>query len=331
MEAVDACGLELRGLDGAPLPPFTAGAHIDVVLPGGLTRQYSLCNAPHEPCNAPREALNAPLGAGNAPQHADRYEICVLRAQDSRGGSRAVHEDLAVGQDIEISAPRNLFALAPGDAPAILIAGGIGITPILSMALVLSAQGRPFEVHYASRSMRHAAFSKTLKSRLGQRVHLYTPERGGSRLDLDMLVSGHAARGHFYVCGPRRLIDATLTAAQAAGVAPDRVHVEHFAPAAAATAAAPAASDADFELFLARSLRTVAVGKSESIIQAIRRAGVDIVTSCEQGVCGTCVQPVLEGEVEHLDYYLSEDEKQGGQLIIPCCSRARSQRLVLDL
>jgi vanillate O-demethylase ferredoxin subunit len=310
MEAVDACGLELRAADGAALPPFAAGAHIDLVLPGGLTRQYSLCNAP---------------------SGADRYEICVLRAPDSRGGSRAVHEDLAAGQEIEISAPRNLFALAPGEAPAILIAGGIGITPILSMALALSAQGRPFELHYASRSLAHTAFRSTLISRLGQHAHLYTPEPGSSRLQVDALVGRHAADAHFYACGPRRLIDATLAAAQASGVAPDRVHVEHFAPAATATTAAPAASDTAFELFLARSLRSVAVGKCESIVQAIRRAGVDILTSCEQGVCGTCVQAVLEGEVEHLDYYLGDDEKRAGKLIIPCCSRASSQRLVLDL
>jgi vanillate O-demethylase ferredoxin subunit len=309
-EAVNARAIELRALEGETLPAFTAGAHIDLVTPSGHIRQYSLCGAPHEK---------------------ERYQICVLLADDSRGGSRSMHMDVEVGQMLEIAHPRNLFECTPSDAPSILVAGGIGITPILSMALASEAQGRSFEIHYASRSRRHAAFLDTLK-RFGDKVHLYTPEAAGSRLQLDTLFQRHAESAHFYVCGPERLISAALDAAVAACVPLDRVHFERFAAKDGATSVGLLPSKgADFELFLARSLRTVIVNPTETLIQAIRRAGVHIATSCEQGVCGTCMTTVLEGDVEHRDVYLSDEEKRAGNVIIPCCSSAHSARLVLDL
>jgi vanillate O-demethylase ferredoxin subunit len=309
-EAVDARAFELHALEGETLPEFTAGAHIGIATPGGHIRQYSLCGAPHEK---------------------ERYQICVLLADDSCGGSRSMHMDVAVGQMLEIGGPRNLFECTPSDAPSILIAGGIGITPILSMALALEAQGRSFEIHYASRSRRHAAFLDTLK-RFGDKVHLYTPEAAGSRLQLDTLFQRHAAIAHFYVCGPERLISAALDAALTAGVPLDRVHFERFAAKHGTTGVGLLPSmGTDFELFLARSLRTVTVDRTATLIQAIRSAGVQISTSCEQGVCGTCMTTVLEGDVDHRDGYLSDEEKRAGNVIIPCCSTARSTRLVLDL
>lgn len=305
-EAANICGIELGPAGSESLPPFTAGAHIDVVTPGGATRQYSLCNAPREK---------------------NRYEIGVLRAQDSRGGSESMHEALSPGTMLEISPPRNHFPLRPGAHKSVLVAGGIGITPHLSMAEQLCDDGAPFEIHYASRSGDNAAFrQRLLNERFRGRAFFYSSSTGPGRLQLDELFRANRSSAHFYVCGPARLIEGARAAAKAAGISPDRLHHEYFSP-----PAGPQATAGCFEIHLARSALSVLVNGDESIVQALKRVGVKVETSCEQGVCGTCMTPVLDGVAEHLDYFLSDDEQRSGKFIIPCCSRSRTPRLVLDL
>ncbi len=305
-EAADICGIALGPADGEPLPAFTAGAHIDVLTPSGATRQYSLCNAPHE---------------------INRYEIGVLRAQDSRGGSKSMHEALRPGATLEISPPRNHFPLHPGKHKSILVAGGIGITPHLSMAEQLCDDGAPFEIHYASKSGDNAAFGQRLRQkRFRDRAFFYSSSSGAGRLNLDELFRSNGSSAHYYVCGPARLIDGAKAAAIAAGIPPDHLHHEYFAP-----PAGQPANTGCFEVHLAKSALSVLVNGGESIVQALKRVGVNVATSCEQGVCGTCMTPVLDGVAEHLDYYLSDEEQRAGRFIIPCCSRSKSPRLVLDL
>jgi vanillate O-demethylase ferredoxin subunit len=305
-EAANICAIELRPADSESFPRFTAGAHIDVVTPSGATRQYSLCNPPREK---------------------DRYEIGVLRAQDSRGGSESMHESLSLGAVLEISLPRNHFPLHPGTHKSVLVAGGIGITPHLSMAEQLCDDGAQFELHYASKAGDNAAFrGRLLQERFRGRAFFYSSSTSAGRLQLDALFRAHSSSAHFYVCGPAGLIEGARAAAQAAGVAPDRLHHEHFAPPAGLPATAGC-----FEIQLARSALRVTVSADESIVQALKRVGVHVETSCEQGVCGTCMTPLLDGVAEHLDHYLSDDEQRAGKFIIPCCSRSKTPRLVLDL
>lgn len=228
-EAQDICSLELVAADGGALPAFSAGSHIDVHLPGGLVRQYSLCNDPAE---------------------SHRYLVAVLREPTSRGGSVAVHDAVREGDTLAISAPRNAFALAGHAQRHLLLAGGIGITPILCMAERLAVLQADFDMHYAARSGADAA---------------------------------------------------------------------------------PRSGDAAFEVRLASSGRVIPVPRDRTVTQALADAGVDIMVSCEQGVCGTCLTRVLQGEPEHRDSYLTPEEQAANDQFTPCCSRSKSACLVLDL
>ncbi|QHE85550.1 PDR/VanB family oxidoreductase [Hydrogenophaga sp. BPS33] len=306
-ETPDICAFELEGVGAAALPPFAPGAHIDVHLPNGLVRQYSLCNAP------------SPRG---------RYLLGVRRAPDSRGGSRALHETVGVGDTLRIGAPRNLFALHPQARYSVLVGAGIGITPLLSMAEHLSAQGAAFELHYVVRSREAAGFLRCIESsRFADHVRVHVS--GGlpaARVSADRLVPPPGPDHHLYVCGPTGFMDAVSGAARRAGWAAQRLHQEHFA--AAATIPSEAGG---FEVVLARSGRCVAVRPGQVVTQALAAAGVAIPTSCEQGVCGTCLTRVLDGEPDHRDLYLSADEQARNDQFLPCCSRSRSPRLTLDL
>ncbi|WCE05544.1 PDR/VanB family oxidoreductase [Pseudoxanthomonas sp. JBR18] len=298
---------ELRRTDGGALPTFEAGAHIDVQLPGKLTRQYSLCNAPHE---------------------THRYLICVLRESASRGGSEAMHA-LAEGGVLTISAPRNLFALHPAPAYSLLFAGGIGITPLIAMAEHLARNGRSFELHYSARGPGRAAFLERLRAApWGDRVHLHFDD-GPAHLRLDVAQALAAAPdgAHLYVCGPAGFIDHVFQAAEASGWDPARLHREYFS-------AAPSPVDAgeqSFEVQVASSGEVHTIPPGRSIAQVLDEAGVFVPVSCEQGICGTCVTAVLEGTPDHRDQFLSADEHARNDQITLCCSRARSARLVLDL
>ncbi|WP_288392241.1 PDR/VanB family oxidoreductase [uncultured Herbaspirillum sp.] len=305
-EAQDIVALELVAVDGQPLPSFTAGAHIDVHLPGGLVRQYSLCNAPHE-------------------QH--RYQIGVLRDANSRGGSVAVHEALQVGERITISAPRNQFALHSA-RHSLLLAGGIGITPILCMAEALAAQGASFEMHYCARSPARQAFRERIAACgfADRVVHHYDDGAAAQKLDLAALLASVDPATHLYVCGPTGFIAHVVDTARARGWPDSQVHYEYFG-------AAPVNADGNgaFEVKLASSGQIYTIPPERTVIQVLVEHGVDVPVSCEQGICGTCLTRVLEGEPDHRDQYLTDEERAANDQFTPCCSRARSPMLVLDL
>lgn len=299
---------ELVAADGGTLPSFSAGAHIDVHLPGGLVRQYSLCNAPGE---------------------THRYLIGVLREPASRGGSAALHEAVLEGQPLTISTPRNHFPLIEPAARSLLLAGGIGITPLLAMAERLSVQGADFSLHYAVRSRSRAAFVDRLAAApYASQVALhFDDEAPTQRLDLPAVIGAAPAGTHLYVCGPKGFIDAVLAQARTLGWPEAQLHWEFFAN----DAGAPRDSDEAFEVELASSGRVVVVPRGRSIVQALAEAGVEVMTSCEQGVCGTCLTRVAAGVPDHRDAYLTPEEQAANDQMLLCCSRAKSARLVLDL
>ncbi len=306
-EAVDIDSFELVAADGSQLPPFAAGSHIDVFLPDGLLRQYSLCNPPNE---------------------AHRYQIAVLRDPQSRGGSVAVHEQLHEGDLLQISAPRNHFALAHDAKRHLLLAGGIGVTPILCMAERLKHIGADFEMHYCTRSPERTAFVERIRTApLSDRVNFHfddgAPEQ---QLKLQQLLARPQEGTHLYVCGPKGFMDAVLGAARASGWVESHLHYEFFSAMVEASD-----SDAAFEVVVASSGRVIPVAKDQTVVQALGAAGVDVQVACEQGVCGTCLTRVIEGVPDHKDVYLTDEERAANDQFTPCCSRSKSARLVLDL
>lgn len=307
VEAEGIASFELVSADGAPLPAFAAGSHVDVQLPGGLTRQYSLCNDPAE---------------------THRYLIAVLRDTASRGGSATMHDRVNEGDTLSISAPKNHFALAHEARSHLLLAGGIGVTPLLCMAERLARTGASFEMHYCTRSRARTAFVQRIEaSSLAPRVQFHFDDGpAAQRADIAALVGPPNPGQHLYVCGPQGFMDAVLARARAQGWPEAQIHYEFFT-------AAPAAggTDGDFEVMLASSGRVVAVPAGVSVVKALAACGVVVATSCEQGVCGTCLTRVIEGVPEHRDLYLTPEEQAAGDQFLPCCSRARSARLVLDL
>lgn len=306
-EAQDILGFELRSLDGASLPPFSAGSHIDLHLPNGLVRQYSLCNDPRE---------------------RDRYQIGVLLDPASRGGSRCLHEAVQEGARLRISEPRNLFPLAHDAGHSLLFAGGIGITPILCMAERLAQSGAEFELHYCCRSLERAAFLERLRqSSFAARVHLHFDDGcADQRLDAARLLAAAQADSHLYVCGPGGFMAHVLDSARQAGWDETRVHREYFA-----AAPAPEAASGSFEVQLASSGQCFRIPPERSVADVLLEAGVDIPLSCEQGICGTCVTRVLAGEPDHRDLFMTDAEHARNDQFTPCCSRSKSPRLVLDL
>ncbi|CAM3777459.1 PDR/VanB family oxidoreductase [Polaromonas hydrogenivorans] len=306
-EAVDICTFELVAEEGGPLPAFSAGSHVDVQLPGGLTRQYSLCNDPTE---------------------SHRYLIGVLRDPASRGGSRAMHDQVAEGQVLQISAPNNHFPLAHDAQRHLLLAGGIGVTPILCMAERLANTGADFEMHYCTRSPERTAFHQRIAgSGFAPKVHFHFDDgAAGQKLDIAALLAAPASGVHLYVCGPKGFMDAVLNTARAQGWPEAQLHYEFFAG-----TVEKSDSDASFEVQLASSGRIVMVPSDKTVVQALADAGVDVQVSCEQGVCGTCLTRVIEGIPDHKDMYLTPEEQAANDQFTPCCSRAKTPRLVLDL
>lgn len=306
--AIDVLSLVLVSADGAPLPPCSAGAHIDITLPNGMVRQYSLCRV-------------GPAGSA--------YEVAILRDPNGRGGSACAHRDIRVGDTLTISPPRNLFPLVPA-GHSVLFAGGIGITPILAMADTLHARGESFELHYCSRAPERAAYREALEAAAyARQVRFYfdnAPEQG--RLDAAGVLAALDGDAHLYVCGPAGFISYICEAARGAGWGEGRVHFEHFA---APAAAAPANGNGSFELVLARRGLRIPVGADQTAAEALLAAGVPINLSCEQGICGACVLPVLEGVPEHRDVFLSAAERDSQRCFTPCCSRARTPQLLIDL
>lgn len=287
-----------------PAPAWQAGAHLRVHLPGGGDRPYSLVALP-----------------GLAP---DELALGVLLEERSTGGSAFMH-GLGEGDRLSVSGLRNSFPLHDGPAPAILFAGGIGITPILSMAAALAAERRPFRLHYAGRSLSQMAFLPELRAICGHGLRLHPDDDAQLRLDIDTALSTAPEGAHLYVCGPRGMIEAVSARAAVAGFPPERVHVELF------TAAPQEAGDQPFEIELASSGEVFTVPPGESIIDVLEAAGHDVMYDCRRGDCGICQCGVLAGEPDHRDVILTESERAEGKLMQICVSRARSPRLVLDL
>jgi vanillate O-demethylase ferredoxin subunit len=305
--AVDICAFELVSADGMPLPAFSAGSHIDVVAPGGITRQYSLCNDPAE---------------------SHRYLIAVLKDPATRGGSKAMHDAVNEGDVIQISAPKNHFQLAHDAKRSLLMAGGIGVTPILCMAERLAIAGGDFEMHYCTRSRDRMAFHDRIRqSAFSARVAFHFDDGGPSQaLDLATLVAEPAPGTHLYVCGPKGFMDAVLATARARGWPEAQLHYEFFS-----AEVKNSETDGSFDIKLASSGRVVRVDKGKTVVQALAEADIEVQTSCEQGVCGTCLTRVLDGVPEHRDMYLTPEEQRANDQFLPCCSRAKSPMLVLDL
>ncbi len=306
-EAENITGLDLVAPQSGPLPAFTAGAHVLLDLPGGLTRQYSLCNDPAE-------------------RH--RYRLAVLRAPDSRGGSAYVAESLRTGDEIEIQGPRNNFPLSAGQSDTLLIAGGIGITPLLSMMFELARQERPYRLVYCTRSPAHAAFRQELTAPPFA-VHVDfvhdngDPTRG---VDLGRLLAGLAPGTQVYCCGPHGLMNAVRSAGT--HLPAGALHFESFS----ASGEKPQNGEtSSFEIELARSGRVLTVPEGKSILNVLRADGFQADSLCEEGYCGTCVVPLLAGEADHRDTVLSDAERAQNRAIAICCSRAKSRRLMLDL
>ncbi len=306
-EASGIHSYELVHPQGEELPPFSAGAHVDIHLPNGMTRQYSLCNSPAE-------------------RH--RYVIAVLRDDKGRGGSKALHDALRVQDLATVSAPRNNFALVPEATKVILLAGGIGVTPLKSMAHALDAAGIPFELHYCARNPGCAAFREELGIAWehGKLVHHFDHGQPEDGLDIAGLLREPEEGTHLYYCGPAGFMQACAEASShwPAGT----VHFEHFkAPAAALDAAALAPGA--FMLKIASSGAMLEVPADRSIADVLEQNGIRIETSCQAGLCATCKIRYLEGEVDHRDYILGDDEHK--QFLTACVSRATSAVLVLDL
>ena len=306
IEAVDIASFELAAVDGAPLPPFSAGSHIDVRIGDGLVRQYSLCNDPKE---------------------IHRYLIAVLRDPVSRGGSAAMHDRIEPGAEILISAPKNHFPLVPAKR-SLLFAGGIGVTPILCMAERLAQIGADFDMHYCARSADRMAFRERIAaSAFAGRVHFHVDDGDAAqKLDVKKIVAEAPADAALYVCGPGGFIDHVIDTAKAQGKAADTIHKEYFGAAVRSNA-----DDGEFQVKLAGSGAVYSVPAGKTVLEVLVQNGVDVPFSCEQGVCGSCLTRVLEGVPDHRDMYLSEEEQEKNDRFMPCCSRSRSKILVLDL
>ena len=301
--AADVAAFELESIAGQ-LPTFQPGAHIDVHLPDGLIRQYSLTNGPGQ---------------------LDRYRIGVKLEPESRGGSAALHHTVREGDVLAISEPRNNFPLRRNAVRTVLIAGGIGITPLLAMAQTLRHSNLGFELHCFARSRDHLAFGEILE-RLGDSVtaHLdLSPDDTAAAIA--QILEGRSTSDRVYGCGPAPMLAAVRELAEAAGWPEETVHFEYFSN--------PTEIDdsSSFEIDLARSALTLAVPAGRTVLEILRDNGVDVASSCEVGACGTCSVGVIEGEPDHQDVYLSQSEKQRGDRMMACISRARGPRLILDL
>lgn len=312
-EAPQVLSVELAHPEGADLPAWEAGSHIDVHLPNGVVRQYSLSNQPGD---------------------TRRYVLGVLNEKVSRGGSRCVHQQLRVGERLTISAPRNNFPLAQGAAHSVLVAGGIGLTPILAMARRLVALGQAATLLYCARSAKDAAFVGELQALAAASsgklaLTLRFDDEAGGPPDLQAFLKPHAgaAGTHVYGCGPAPMLDAFVAAAAAVGLPPEQVHIERFAPAEDAAATSTEA----YVVELANSGQSFTVPAGEGLLDFLLAQGVNAPHSCRSGICGTCETGVLGGEVDHRDSVLTDAEKATGKTMMICVSGCKRGPLVLAL
>ncbi|SEB30938.1 PDR/VanB family oxidoreductase [Streptomyces melanosporofaciens] len=301
--AADVRLLELRSPDGAKLPAWSAGAHIDLLLDDGLVRQYSLCSDPAD---------------------RGRWQVAVLREPESRGGSAHVHDKLSAGDPVKARGPRNHFELEPA-AAYVFVAGGIGITPILPMLATADAAGADWRLYYGGRTRGSMAFVDDLVARHGDGV-VVCPQDETGLLDLDRIVAGRPAGALLYSCGPAPLLDALETAC--ATLPAGTLRTERFT----ALKADPDAVSAGFEVELADSGQVLRVPADKSILDVLEEAGIEILSSCREGTCGTCETGVRSGAIDHRDALLTADERAANDVMFVCVSRAAPNcpRLVLD-
>ncbi len=306
LEAEGIASFEFRHPRGEELPAFTGGAHIDVHIEPGLVRQYSLCNDPRERY---------------------RYVVAVQREEAGRGGSRALHDKVRVGDILTISAPHNFFPLAASAHRHLLIAGGIGITPMMAMIAELEARGADYHLRYCTRSPEKTAFLQRLAPLISAgKVELHhdggDPARG---LDLAATLKQVETDTHLYYCGPPGFMQAATAAA--AHWQAETVHFEHFSAPIERTARVE--GNEPFKIKLLHSKLELEVPADKTIVDVLREHDVFIETSCEEGFCGTCLTRYVQGEPEHRDTVLSEEDRK--EFVLVCCARSKSSELVLDL
>lgn len=298
--ADDVVTIDLRAVDGAQLPPWTAGAHIDLPC-GAVVRQYSLCGDPDD---------------------RSTYRIAVRRADPGRGGSRYVHDVLAVGDTVCLGGPRNNFPLVEAKR-YVFVAGGIGITPFLPMLAAVEGCGAEWRLAYGGRTRASMPFLDELIERHPDRIMIRAEDDEGL-LDLDSLLPAPEPGLAVYCCGPEPLLTAVE---KRAATWPDAVvHVERFAPKQVA-----GAPDTAFEVEIAATGQILQVPADRSVLEVLTDAGVPVLSSCTEGTCGSCETAVLEGHVDHRDSVLTAEEQQGNDVMFVCVSRSRSTRIVLDL
>lgn len=305
-EAIGINSYELVDPQGAALPAWDAGSHLDVHLPGGVIRQYSLCGDPND--------------------HT-RYVIAVLREDNGRGGSRLLHETMQVQNIVTVSRPRNNFALNPQATKHLLIGGGIGITPLKAMAHKLKAEGQVFDLHYCAKTAAYAAFVEELAAAGIPATFHYDNGNPAQGLDIASLLKDYTEGTHVYYCGPGGFMGACATAS--AHWPQASVHSEHFkAPVAPPADPATGGVD-DFTVEIASTGAVFNIPADQSIVDVLHDAGIMVETSCVSGLCGSCKTKYLSGTVDHRDFILADDERETHLTV--CVSRATSPRLVLDL
>jgi ferredoxin-NADP reductase len=295
----------LVSTDGAHLPPFSGGSNVVVLIPhegGSYRNAYSLMSSPYD---------------------SSSYQIAVRRVEDGRGGSRRMHDAVKEGDELEILRPVNLFPLSKHARLHLFIAGGVGITPVCSQLAELRLTGKPFEVHLALRGAEHARLGEELKREYGDRVHLYLNDRG-EQLNISAVLADRPLGSDVYVCGPESMIQDTLSSARAHGWTESHIHYERFLEQGSVGEA--------FSVTLARSGATIEVWRDQSLLEAAEAAGHEIPYLCRGGACGACETEVLEldGEILHTDDWLSDEDKAANKKIMPCVSRAKCSRLVID-
>jgi ferredoxin-NADP reductase len=305
-EAEDINLLEFGAADGTTLEPFSPGAHIDLHLGNGLVRSYSLVNSPRE---------------------RDRYVIAVKKEAAGRGGSRFIHEQLRAGDLIDISTPRNNFKLREDVPHSILIAGGIGVTPLACMSIRLEQLGRPWELYYAARD-RHSAGLVSQLAAFGPKVKFYfsgesNPRRRAARIDIDQIVRTAPPGAHIYCCGPSSMLTAFETAT--ATYPADQAHKEFFSNPDSVN------TSGSFEVILVKSGATIEIPSGKSILDVLLARGFDAPYSCLEGICSSCQTRVISGIPDHRDLILTAEERAAGDRMMICCSRSKSRTLVLDL
>jgi ferredoxin-NADP reductase len=303
-EALGINSFEFRRPDGAALPAFDAGSHIDLYLGNGMVRSYSLVNAQGE---------------------THRYVVGIQKDPASRGGSRYVHDNIKVGDKVTISAPRNNFPLNESAPHSVFFAGGIGITPMFCMVRRMAEVNASWQLYYSSRTPQHAAYHDGIEAlgNASQVVFNYDQVAGGKMLDLKAIIAGMAPTTHLYCCGPLPMLGAFEEACK--GRPEETVHVEYF------SAREEAATGGGFNVVLSRSGKTVFVPEGKTILDALLDAGEDAPYSCMEGVCGSCETKVISGTPDHRDMILTESERKAGKTMMICCSGSKSAELVLDL